>query len=280
MVRAYFLAVAVQMLIINALADAGHIAIAVPPLYGYATAGAGFVYGLGMALSMGCAGSVLYRAGEGKLDYMLVSAAFVIGAWFANDWITIPVHAVLRSRELSVTIPEALSVSRWLPIALLLIALFLWMRRAGSRPYDHGWHWPVTGILVGITGVAAWLVSAKTGTYYGLGTMQGSDGLATFFLQGDIMALNWTVFMVAGIPLGSLIASRLHGKSPGRPLKSQRVPMALTGGFVMGICAAVAAGDNILHGLSGMPILALSSTLFMLCAYAGAWIGIRLNWLK
>jgi hypothetical protein len=135
-------------------------------------------------------------------------------------------------------------------------------------------------LLVGIVGIAAWLVSAKTGKSYGLGTMQGSDGLATFFLEWDISALNWTAFLVAGIPLGSMLSARLNGKSPGRPLKSDRIPLALAGGLMMGICAAIASGDNILHGLSGLPILALSSFLFMLFAFVGAWIGIRLHWLK
>jgi hypothetical protein len=39
----------------------------------------------------------------------------------------------------------------------------------------------------------------------------------------------------------------------------------------MGICAVVAAGDNVLHGLSGTPILAISSLTFMAFVFAGTW---------
>jgi hypothetical protein len=63
-----------------------------------------------------------------------------------------------------------------------------------------------------------------------VGTMQGSDGLATLFLELTPRDLDWTAFMVVGIPIGSFVAARLHGKSPGRPLKSERIPMALGGG--------------------------------------------------
>lgn len=279
MLRAYLLAVVVQMVAVNALADLGHITIALPPYYGYTTAVAGFFFGLGMVISMGCAGSVLYRAGEGKLDYVLVSIAFALGAWLANDWIVGPLRTALNSTPSRVTLPQAMALHRWIPIAVIVIALVPWLKRGRMSPYDGGWKWPITGFVVGMIGIAAWLTSAQTGKSYGLGTMHGSDGLATFLLEWDISALNWTAFMVAGIPLGSMISARLHGKSPGKPLKSQRIPLAVTGGVMMGICAAIAVGDNILHGLSGLPVLALSSSMFIFCAFGGVWIGIRLKWL-
>jgi len=47
-------------------------------------------------------------------------------------------------------------------------------------------------------------------------------------------------------------------------------------GFVFGI----GMGDNVLHGLSGLPILAISSIIFMICSFAGVWAGVRLNWLR
>lgn len=280
MLRAFLFAIVLQMLAVNALADFGHITLAVPPFYGFATAVAGFVFGIGMVLSMGCAGAVLYRAGEGKFDSMLVCIAFALGAWLANDWIVVPLHTALYSKTFSVTFPQIVPVHRWISLVVVLLSLGLWLMRSTGRPAEGGWRWPITGMLVGIIGTAAWLVSAKTGKSYGLGTMQGSDGLATLFLEWNISAVNWTAFMVAGIPIGSMTSARIHGKSPGRPLRSKRIPVALAGGLMMGFCAAIAAGDNILHGLSGIPVLALSSALFMIFSFAGAWVGIRLNWLK
>jgi len=47
----------------------------------------------------------------------------------------------------------------------------------------------------------------------------------------------------------------------------------------MAISASVATGDNVLHGISGVPILAVSSLSFMLLAFLGVWTGVKLNWL-
>ena len=280
MLRAYLLAILIQMLAVNALAELGYLRVTVPPFFGLATVLGGFVFGLGMVLSMGCAGAVFYRVGEGKLDYVYVTIAYAVGTWFANNWVADPVHKLLHSKGLSTTLHHALTVDRWLLMAIVIVAGLLWVIRGRRRPYYGGWNWARTGIFIGLIGVIAWIASAMTGRPVGLGTMQGSDSLATFFLEWDLTALDWGFFMVAGIPLGSFIAAQLHGKSPGRPLHSKRVPLALSGGLLMGLSSALAAGDNVFHGLSGVPLLAVSSLSFMCCVFLGVWAGVRLNWLK
>jgi hypothetical protein len=280
MLRAYLLAILIQMLAVNALAELGYLHVTVPPFFGLTTVLGGFVFGLGMVLSMGCAGAVFYRIGEGKLDYVYVTIAYAVGTWFANNWVAEPVHKLLHSKGLSTTLHHALTVDRWLLVAIVIVAGLLWVIRGRRNPYYGGWSWARTGIFIGSIGVIAWTASAMTGKPVGLGTMQGSDSLATFFLEWDLAALDWGFFMVAGIPLGSFIAAQLHGKSPGRPFHSKRVPLALSGGLLMGVCSALAAGDNVFHGLSGVPLLAVSSLSFMCFVFLGVWAGVRLNWLK
>ncbi|HWR57819.1 MAG TPA: YeeE/YedE thiosulfate transporter family protein [Thermodesulfovibrionales bacterium] len=56
--------------------------------------------------------------------------------------------------------------------------------------------------------------------------------------------------------------------------------LALSGGLLMGLSSAVAAGDNVLHGLSGVPLLAVGSLSFMLFVFIGVWLGVRLKWLQ
>jgi hypothetical protein len=280
MLRAYLLAVLLQMVAVNTMAEFGYLRVAIPPFFGLATVVAGFVFGLGMVLSMGCAGSVFYRAGEGKVDYIYVTIAYAVGAWLSNDWLVAPVHRILHSKGLSTTLHHALTVDRWLLVAIVLVGGILWVIRGPRRPYHGGWDWLRTGLLIGLTGVVAWTASAMTGRPSGLGTMQGSDGLATFFLEWDLSALDWSSFMVVGIPLGSFVASQLHGKSPGKPFNSKRIPLALGGGLLMGVSAAVAAGDNVFHGLGGVPLLAVSSLSFMLFVFTGVWAGVRMNWLR
>ena len=279
MLRAYLLAVLVQMVAVNALAELGYLNVGVPPSFGLATVIAGFVFGIGMVLAAGCAGSVFYRAGEGKLDYLYVVAAFALSAWLSNDWLVGPILRFFHSNGLSTTLHHALTIDRMLLAVIVVVAIILWVIRGQDRSYKGGWKWSWTGLCIGLIGTAAWTVRAIDGKPFGLGTMQGSDGLATLLLEWDLSAINGSLLMVLGIPLGSFIASRMCGKSPGRPLGSKRIRLALTGGLLMGISAAVAAGDNVLHGLSGVPILAVSSLSFMLFVFLGVWTGVKFKWL-
>jgi uncharacterized protein len=278
MLRAYLLAVLVQMLLVNALAEFGYLNVHVPPYFGLVTIIAGFVFGIGMVLAVGCAGAVFYRAGEGKLDYLSVVAAFALSAWFSNDWLASPIQKFSHSKGLSTTLHHALTVDRLLLAVIIVVAIILWIIRGQNRSYEGGWKWSTTGLCIGLIGTVAWTVRALDGKPFGLGTMQGSDGLASLLLEGDLSAINGSLLMLLGIPLGSFIASRTHGKSPGRPLGSKRIGFALAGGVLMGISASLAAGDNVLHGLSGVPILAVSSLSFVLFVFLGVWTGVKLNW--
>jgi uncharacterized protein len=270
----------VQMVAVNGLAQAGLLQPAMPLFFGFATALGGFVFGLGMSLAMGCAGAVFYRLGEGKLDYAFSVFAFCLSAWVSNEWLAKPVQRLLGGSGDPLVLHKALVVDRWLVIAVLGVAAILWIIRGRRHAHLGGWDWLRTGILLGLVGVVAWGASAATGESVGLGTMQGGYSLATLILERDVTALDWHLFVVVGIPLGSFLAARLHGVSPGGPFRSERIPQALAGGLLMGLGAALAAGDNVLHGLSGVPLLAVASLTFMPCAFVGVWLAVRLKWLR
>ena len=279
MLRSYLLAVLVQMVAVNALAEYGHLRVTIPPFFGFATVLGGFVFGLGMTLAVGCAGAVLFRAGEGKLDYGLAVAGYAVGVWASNEWLAQPLQRIMGGDGAALTLHRTLAVDRRLVVVVLALATLLWVIRGQHHPYQGGWDWGRTGLAVGLVGVAAWATSAMTGHPTGLGTVQGSDRLATLILERDVSALDWSLFLVVGIPLGSYIASRLHGASLGGSIPSKRLPQAAIGGLLMGLGASVAAGDNVAHGLSGVPLLAVGSLTFMVCMFLGVWAGVRLRWL-
>jgi len=280
MLRTYLLAILVQMLAVNLLVEFGYLRVTVPSNFGFATMAAGFVFGIGMVLSVGCAGAIFYRAGEGKLDYLWVIGAFAVGVWFSNDWIVKPVHQFFYNKGFSTTFYNALDINRMLFVIVFILAVSIWVLKVRNHPYQGGWKWQFTGMAIGLIGAAAWTVHASDGKPYGLGMMQGSDGLVSLLFEGDLTGIDGSLFMVFGVPLGSFIASRLFGKSPGKSFNPKRIPLSLAGGLLMGVSAAIAMGDNVLHGLSGVPIMALSSFIFMISAFAGVCAAVRLNWLK
>ena len=280
MLRAYVLAVLIQMVATNTLIELGYLKITIPPFFGVATALSGLAFGLGMVLAVGCTGAILYRVGEGKLDYVFAMIAYAVSAWASNHWLVESIRRTLHGKGMHITLHHAVGMNRWLIIAIVAMAGILWVMRGRRRPYYEGWDWARTGLFLGLTGVITWAVSAMIGDPAGLGTVHGTDSLATVIFEGDLSALNWTLFMVLGIPLGSFISSLFHGKSPGKPFRLERVPHALIGGLLMGLGATMVNGDNVMHGLSGVPLLAMSSLTFMFCIFIGVWIGVRLGWLK
>jgi hypothetical protein len=80
--------------------------------------------------------------------------------------------------------------------------------------------------------------------------------------------------LIAGIVAGSAVSAGLLGE-----LRfSVRVPvrqyaLAAAGGIVMGLASRMAPTCNVWHLLGGLPLLAVSSILFLLGMMAGAWIG-------
>jgi uncharacterized protein len=280
MLRAYLLAVLVQMIAIHLLAEFGYLKLDMPPYFGMATLLAGFVFGLGMTLAVGCAGAVFYRAGEGRIDYLYVVAAFTLSVWFSNDWIAEPVRNFFTDKGLAISVHKALTIDRLLIIAIFSVTALLWVIRGKNRPYKDGWTWTTTGLGLGLIGALAWAVQFMSGKTYGLGAMQGSDSLATLLLEWDLAALNGSLLMVLGIPLGSFIAYRQCGRSTEKIYPGfKKIAKSIVGGTMMGVSAAVALGDSIFHGLSGTPALAVSSLGFILLVFAGAWVGIKLKWL-
>lgn len=279
--RMYLLAVLVQMIAVNLFIEVENVQVTYLQFFGIATAFGGFVLGLGMVLSMGCSGAIFYRAGEGKIDYAIATIAFAISAWASDNWFTDALRRLLGGNGVPLALPRALGMDRWVFIAAIVLAAFLYLIRGRHRLVSVDWDWFKSGIALGMVGVFAWLSSSFTGHPTGLGTAQGSINLAALVFEGDLRALNWNLFMVAAIPVGSFIASQMHGITERhKPFHSRRIPQAILGGTMMGIGATVAFGDNILHGLSGVPILGLSSIVVMLFIFAGVWVGVRLGWLN
>ncbi len=277
MLRAYLLAVLVEMVAVNSLGDDGIFQTAIPPFFGLATALGGFLFGWGMDLAMGCAGAILYRAGEGKLDFVFSVLAYGLGAFIATNWLAQPIRGFVSGDGIALTLNAALTIDRRVVVMVIILIGVVWILRGQRHPYFGGWGWTRTGLLLGVVGVVAWAASGWAGRPTGLGTAQGSGNMARLLLEQNLGAIDWSLVVVAGIPLGSFIASLVSGPSPKKPLRFERIPQAVVGGLFMGFGATIGGGDNILHGLSGVPLLAVSSLIFMLCAFAGLWFNVRLG---
>ena len=275
MVRAWALAVAVQMAFVAALNAAGWLPLSVPPLW-WAANIAGGLFGVGMVLAGGCSSGTCYRVGEGMAGSILALLGFGAGILLASRGALAPVEHWLRSGAVTVdgatpTLANALGLDAlWVSLAVAAaIGLWLW-RAPAPRPASGGWSWRTSGLALGGIGVAAWLASTASGRTFGL-SMTGP--LRTWFDAAFTGAtvLDWGSVLIAALIAGSFLSAWWHRELRWRLPQGPRLLQSGAGGVVMGVGAQIAGGCNIGHSLTGLSVLSLGSALTTACIMLGAW---------
>lgn len=266
-VKAYLLAVAVQMIIVPALFATGVARPAVPPLYPAGAIIGGLLFGISMQFAGGCAAGVWYKAGSG----MTTALASLVG--MAAGIVMLDVGP-LRSLRASLQGPGStwtMAGGAGIPLDAVAVPLGIVLAAALLRTrvtVAGAWTWRRTGLVVGLLAAAAWPLSALVGRDFGLAVMPGTGALATSMSRLTLM--RWDVLLLLGLPIGAFVAARLSG-----PVLFERVTVRLAierfaGGVGLGAGASLAAGCTVGHGLTGVPVLAPGSFLAMASIAAGA----------
>ncbi|NJD69123.1 MAG: YeeE/YedE family protein [candidate division NC10 bacterium] len=281
LLRAYLLALLIQMVGVRVMATLGLFGLGMAPFFWKATLVGGFVFGLGMALSGGCASGSTYRSGEGMVGSIIALIGFVFGMTMTNDGVLEPVQAAFRSRVIEIdgqpaTLDRLLGVNPWVLVVVCVMLGGWWLLRSPSGGYQRGWSWVRSGITIGLIATAAWPMSALTGREYGLSVTEPIRTISGYLFTGETDRLTWGSFMWLGLIAGAYAASRSHGEFAWRAPGAQRLLQALGGGLLMGVGAAIAGGCNIGHGLTGVPLFALSSLTATFSVIVGVWAGVYL----
>jgi uncharacterized membrane protein YedE/YeeE len=273
----------------------------------------GLLFGVGMVLAGGCVVGTLYRMGAGSLLSAVAFAGLVVGsAGYAEIfpfWSAFAKRTTFFPGK--VTLPQLLGVAPTVPVLLLAAAgaalLLRWRRQgafarasavAGDLP-----PWQAALLLAPITLVSAVVVGLPLGVTSSYAKIAGwaerlvlpaHVAASGFFnavplhyrhpitgaeLAGGsgptldaIAAIQFP--LVAGIVLGSALSALLLGEwHLRRSLPGRQVLSALTGGVAMGFASRMAPTCNVWHLLGGLPMLALSSILFLAGLLPGAWLG-------
>ena len=269
---------------------------------------AGIVFGLGMALSGGCVSAHLYRLGQGHTRAVpaLVGVLLGFGVGFAT-WNAIYLAGV--SRAPTPWLPAWLGYGGALAVTLGVLALLaaLLLRHAPPlRAREHApmtlprvrdaivrWRWSagVTGTVVGLAGVFAYLRVEPLGVTSQLGsasrTALAGTGLLPDRLTGlDTLAgcatavvqtLTENGWLVIGLVVASFAAALAGGRFRPTRLTARGASSALLGGVLLGWGAMTALGCTVGVLLSGISAFAVSGWVFAASCLAGVWAGIRLR---
>jgi uncharacterized membrane protein YedE/YeeE len=278
--RAYALALLVAIVGVHILELGLVESIPVRPFRWLANLTGGFVFGVGMILGGGCAGSSWYRLGEGALGAWVVLAGFAMGASVASVGALQPLRTMLQDFELEIddgpaTLHGLLGASPWPVIGVLIVALGGWLLWNRSEESEHGkWRWPITGAVMGLVIVLGWYLSALGGVPTGITFASNTGHLLTYPMVGYPNRVTWGMVMVVGVALGAALAAWRSGELGWKAVPGFTTVKLFGGGLTMGAGALVADGCNITQGLTNAATLALGSLTAFAAMLAGGWVAL------
>jgi len=268
---------------------AGVIDLAPKPLKIWGAIVGGLVFGIGMVLAAGCASGTTYRVGEGMMGSLVAGMGLTFGALMTKSGVLVDVKTTLQTTVIGTQLTLFGEFGALTPIWMLILGIvgavltfYFWglpalKKRTEGEPlikfdnavesiFKKAYPWWVTGIVIGIIGTVAYIVSNGV-----LGITGGWMDLSLWFTTGNVVV--WAGFIIAGIILGSFISAFIAGEFKIRvPKDGLTLLKQLIGGILMGFGAVTAMGCNITNILGGVPQLSLHSIITGACIMFGSWI--------
>ncbi|MBI6924386.1 YeeE/YedE family protein [Pseudomonas putida] len=269
-----------------------------------------FIFGIGMQLGGGCASGTLFTVGGGNARMLVTLLFFIIGSvtathhadwWFALP--SLPATSIVQAWGL---VPALL-------VSLGVFGLIAWVTvhlekrrhggleqpeqpgRAGLQRFVRG-PWPLVWGAVALA-VLNYVTLALAGRPWGITSafaLWGAKVLDSLGVQvsswvfwqapANAKALAspvWqdvTTVMDLGIVLGALLAAGLAGRfAPSLKIPLPSLIAAIIGGLLLGYGSRLAYGCNIGAYFSGIASGSLHGWLWLIAAYMGNVIGVRLR---
>lgn len=288
---AFLIAISIQAIGVYFLIETNQLTLSTSTTSLVGVIGGSLLFGFGIILAGGCATGTWYRAAEGLIGswiallfYMLSAAAVKYGV-LADTYKEISSYGVINN-----SISETLNLPQWSLIALLVIITTVLVTKHLRKPkikipglpprktgiahwlFEKRWHPFVAGAVVGFIAFLAWPLSAATGRVGGLGITTPSANIIQFLLTGNIGLINWGVFLVLGIFLGSFIAAKGGQEFKWRVPSSNIIISSVIGGILMGIGAGFAGGCTIGNGLTQTSIMTWQGWISLFFTILGVWI--------
>lgn len=268
-----------------------------------------FAFGIGMALAGACISGQFFRLTQGYIRAIPGLIGVVIGFILSfNTWNFLYRNSIENSPR--IWLPNYFGYAGSLAISLVVIGgLIFWLlKRADPEESEHHggrsmdwreirdnlikkrWSPWVTGTIVGIVGIAAYLRIEPLGTTRQLNSIAQSIGnrydlypelVGLEGLSGCIGAAVEVItnngWLVIGFFIAALAASISGNRFKYQPLTTRGTLSSLAGGTLLGWGSFTSLGCTVGNLLSGTQAFALSGWTFFLFSFIGAWVGIKLK---
>ncbi|WP_414050980.1 YeeE/YedE family protein [Macrococcus animalis] len=251
-----------------------------------------FVFGIGIVLAGGCATGTWYRAGEGLIGSWIALFMYALFAAMTKVGVLKPLLDKLNSVSVvNADLSKSTGIPFWIYLVFLIMVTVILVVKTLNKPkpkfampklkqkftgvrhvfFEKRYHPFVAAVAIGIIALIAWPMSISTGRNYGLGITTPSANLLQFLVNGDTKLIDWGVFLVLGIFLGSYIAARGSREFKWRLPEKTTIRNSVIGGAFMGIGASLAGGCSIGNGLVSTATMNTQGWISLLFMILGTW---------
>lgn len=265
------------------------------------------IFGLGMQLGGGCGSGTLYTVGGGSTRMIVTLIGFCTGAFIgsldAGRFAGLP---SLGAVSLGKTFGWPLAILLQAALLAAIWVAFRWW--AGHAPQRSIWGegvsgrrllygpWPLlfSACMLAVLNLLTLFVAGHPWTVTWAFTLWGAEvaqalgwnpadtrfwsgGFPGRALEGSLFRDNITLMNI-GIILGALTAAGLAGQfAPTLKIPVRSLLAAIIGGLLMGYGARLGFGCNIGAFFSGAASFSLHAWIWIVFAFAGTWVGVRLR---
>lgn len=249
-----------------------------------------FLFGIGIVLAGGCATGTWYRAGEGLIGSWIALAMYALFAAMTKNGLLKPVMEGMNSKTVGNADMVSTTGIPFTVLVLILTAVTLYFvvktlrkpkKQRASLPqkftgarhffFERRFHPFTAAIAIGIIALITWPISYSTGRESGLGITTPSSNLVMFITSGDATYLDFGVFLILGIFVGSYIAARGSREFKWRLPDKVTIRNSVFGGALMGFGAACAGGYTIGNGLVATAAMSWQGWISLPFMIFGTW---------
>ncbi|MDD7544652.1 YeeE/YedE family protein [Actinobacillus porcinus] len=251
-----------------------------------------FVFGIGIVLAGGCATGTWYRAGEGLIGSWVALIVYMLFSAMMRTGPLGELNSGLKSLAMTEqkTIYETFGVSPWMLVVILSVVTLFLVYKQLSKPkvklatmkpkktglahilFEKRWNPFVTAVIIGLIATVAWPLSVATGREFGLGITGPSANIMQFLVTGDSKFINWGVFLVLGILIGSFVAAKGANEFRFRVPDVDTILKSAAGGVLMGIGATWAGGCSIGNGMVETSFFSWQGWVSLPVMILGTWV--------
>ncbi|WP_325178140.1 YeeE/YedE family protein [Macrococcoides caseolyticum] len=251
-----------------------------------------FIFGIGIVLAGGCATGTWYRAGEGLIGSWIALFMYALFAAIAKFGVLKPLlDRIGGVTQIEADLTKTTGIPYWVFLIVLIAVTLCFVVKTLRKPkpkfavpqlkqkftgvrhvfFEKRYHPFVAAVAVGLIALLAWPMSASTGRIDGLGITTPSAKLLQFLVSGDTKLVDWGMFLVLGIFIGSYIAARGSREFKWRLPDKITIRNSAIGGAFMGIGAAMAGGCSIGNGLVATATMSAQGWIALLFMILGTW---------